>query len=234
MKLPQRPAAFITSATTGEIALRRAAAAAARQRGWPVPRIYAAGQDDEDATIRRLAAAIAAGQHDALLMTVPRDPAAIAGLLQACTRHGVAVTFMPALMASQPAAAVLAAPKAAGAVPGEPRPRARAGEATAGPAAAHGESWDVLARARLEALAGLFPDWLIWLDRRGWHARRREAFLQSYRPGAPAFHVRAESAADLAAQLCWQQAADQHAPDGCQASVLPPPPWAHQAAAGLR
>jgi hypothetical protein len=88
------------------------------------------------------------------------------------------------------------------------------------------ESWDVLAQARLEALAGLFPEWRIWLDRNGWHARRRgDSFLQGYRPGAPAFHVRADNALDLAAQICWQQAADEHAPDGCQASIHPPPPW---------
>ena len=35
--------------------------------------------------------------------------------------------------------------------------------------------------------------------------------------GAPAFHVSAGNAIDLAAQLCWQQAAEDHAPDGCQA-----------------
>jgi hypothetical protein len=89
-----------------------------------------------------------------------------------------------------------------------------------------GESWDVLARARLEALAGLFPDWRVWLDPHGWHARRRgDSFLQGYRSGAPAFHVSADNALDLAAQICWQQAADEHAPDGCQARMHPPPPW---------
>jgi hypothetical protein len=63
-----------------------------------------------------------------------------------------------------------------------------------------------------------------------WHARRRgEGFVQGYRPGAPAFCVHAETAAGLAAQLRWQQAADDHAPDGCRARILPPPPWGHPA-----
>jgi hypothetical protein len=67
-------------------------------------------------------------------------------------------------------------------------------------------------------LSGLFPDWRIWMDNRGWHARRRQSpYLQISRSGAPAYCVRADSPADLAAQLCWQQAADRHAPDGCPA-----------------
>jgi hypothetical protein len=35
----------------------------------------------------------------------------------------------------------------------------------------------------------------------------------------PAFHVSAQTALDLAAQLCWQQAAGNYTPDGCQAST---------------
>jgi hypothetical protein len=77
------------------------------------------------------------------------------------------------------------------------------------------EPWDVLPRARLEALAALYPDWRIWLDQHGWHARRRDGYLQDYRPGAPAFSVHAGTATGLAAQLRWQQAADAHAPYGC-------------------
>jgi hypothetical protein len=78
------------------------------------------------------------------------------------------------------------------------------------------EVWGVLARARIEALSALFPAWRIWLDRAGWHARRRDAmYLQIRQEGAPAFSVHADSPTDLAAQLCWQQAADRHAPDGC-------------------
>ena len=53
--------------------------------------------------------------------------------------------------------------------------------------------------------ASLAPG-LIWLDNLGWHARRRGAHLQVYRPGAPAVHVRAD-------QLCWHQAPAGHAAD---------------------
>jgi hypothetical protein len=99
---------------------------------------------------------------------------------------------------------------------------------------AHGraaEAWDVLARARLEALTALFPGWRIWLDRAGWHARRRsDGYLQAYQAGAPVFHVRAANALDLAAELCWQEAADQHAPEGCPTSTSSPP-WGGLAAA---
>lgn len=82
------------------------------------------------------------------------------------------------------------------------------------------EPWSVLARARLEALAQIYPRWRIWLDEHGWHARRRgEGFLQGYRSGTPVFCVHADTAIGLAAQLCWQQAADTHTPDGCHASA---------------
>jgi len=88
-----------------------------------------------------------------------------------------------------------------------------------------GESWGVLARARVEALARLFPGWRIWLDHAGWHARRRDvSYLQLRHDGAPAFSVHADNSVDLAAQLCWQQAADQHAPDGCMARQPGQPP----------
>ena len=36
-------------------------------------------------------------------------------------------------------------------------------------------------------------------------------------PGAPAFCVHAGGPAELAAQIHWQQAADEHAPAGCSA-----------------
>jgi hypothetical protein len=86
----------------------------------------------------------------------------------------------------------------------------------------------MLARTRLEALAEIYPAWRIWLDQHGWHARRRgSGFVQGYRPGAPVFYVHADTATELAAQLCWQHAADAHAPEGCQARILPPPPWGH-------
>jgi hypothetical protein len=73
----------------------------------------------------------------------------------------------------------------------------------------------VLTEAGVDALTELFPDWRVWADEHGWHARRRGSYLQSFRLGAPSFCVHASSAADLAAQLRWQQAADLHAPFGC-------------------
>ena len=85
-------------------------------------------------------------------------------------------------------------------------------------------------RAALEALAEIYPDWRIWLDEHGWHARRRgEGFVQGYRPGAPVFCVHADTATGLAAQLCWQQAAEAHAPEGCRARPASAPPWGHGA-----
>jgi hypothetical protein len=77
----------------------------------------------------------------------------------------------------------------------------------------------ILANAQLEALARLFPDWRIWSDHHGWYARRRsDGFLQVHEPGTPVFCLRAVAATDLAAQLCWQQAADER----CQVSVAAP------------
>jgi hypothetical protein len=191
---------------------------AARQRRWPAPKIYAeTGEDGEDGqALARLERAITAGRHDAVLMPPPGDPSHLMRLLMHCTRHGVTVTFVAAQVPAPRAPVTPVTPAVAAAANDSrqaahpPRPR---------------ESWDVLARARLEALAGLFPDWRVWLDRNGWHARRREGFLQGYRPGAPVFSVSADTATDLAAQLCWQQAADAHAPDGCHASIMAPPPW---------
>lgn len=91
------------------------------------------------------------------------------------------------------------------------------GEVPPGPGP--GEHRSVLTRAQVEALIALFPDWRIWLDDNGWHARRRiDMYLQSYGRGVPTFSVHAGSAIELAAQLRWQQAADIHAPAGCTAS----------------
>ncbi|MGH3272869.1 MAG: hypothetical protein ACRDNZ_00900 [Streptosporangiaceae bacterium] len=96
------------------------------------------------------------------------------------------------------------------------------------PALVRLESWSILVRTHLAALEETCPDWRIWVDQQGWHARRRgEGFVQGYRAGAPVFCVHADTAVGLAAQLCWQQAADTHAPEGCNASALPPPPWGH-------
>jgi hypothetical protein len=214
MTSPRHPAAYIR--IPGAWA-RHTMMQEARQRGWPAPEIYA---EDERAAGRsygpaldRLEAAIVTGRHDALLIAAPDDPGLLMRLLSHCTKHGVAVSFLPGPAAS-----------ASGAAPAPASEAAEAAEAAPG-IAQPSESWDVLAQARLEALAGLFPDWRIWLDRSGWHARRRDSFVQGYRPGAPAFHVRAANALDLAAQVCWQQAAEAYTPDGCQASMLSPPPW---------
>ncbi len=198
MTSPRHPAAYLRSAGAWAT---HAMMDEARRRGWPAPEIYAEDERAADGTygpaLQRLEAAIVAGRHDALLMAAPADPSLLMRLLSHCTKHGAAVSFLPG------------------------------GQAVAAPLSItpSSESWDVLAQARLEALAALFPEWRIWLDRSGWHARRRDSFVQVYRPGAPAFHVRAANALDLAAQLCWQQAAEAHTPDGCQASMLCPPPW---------
>jgi hypothetical protein len=214
MTSPRHPAAYMR--IPGAWA-RHTMMQEAHQRGWSAPEIYA---EDEHAAggsygpaLDRLEAAIVTGRHDALLIAAPGDPGLLMRLLSHCTKHGVAVSFLPGPAAS-----------ASGAAPAPAGEEAEAAEAAPG-IAQPSESWDVLAQARLEALAGLFPDWRIWLDRSGWHARRRDSFVQGYRPGAPAFHVRAANALDLAAQLCWQQAAETHTPDGCQASMLSPPPW---------
>ena len=74
----------------------------------------------------------------------------------------------------------------------------------------------VLAEACVEALGEVFPAWRIWADPgTGWHACRRGGFIQDYHQGAPAFSVHARTAAQLAVQLRWQEAADVHAPFGC-------------------
>jgi hypothetical protein len=175
-------------------------------RGWPAPEIYAEDSSTADGcygpALDRLEAAITAGRYDALLIAAPADPGRLMRLLSRCTRHGVSVSFLPGPASS-----------AAGAE------AATAASATVRSAAAATEIWDVLAHAQLEALARLFPDWTVWVDRRGWHARRRGKFLQRYHPGAPAFHVNAETALDLAGRLCWQQTAESHAADGTAAAT---------------
>jgi hypothetical protein len=171
----------------------------ARQRGWPAPVIYAEDSSAEDNRpgeasgspgLARLAAAISAGRHDALLIPglamITRAPVQLMTILSRCSAHGVAVQFC-----STPAAG-----------PGNPPPAVSSAE--------------ILAQAAIEALSALFADWRIWADEHGWHARRRgHVYLQDYHPGAPAFCVHAGNSVDLAAQLRWQQAADTHVPAGC-------------------
>jgi len=205
-----RPAAYIRAAGDDHDALawqRQAVGEGSRERGWPPPKVYA--EDDADLAagrapeLARLAAAIEAGRHDALLIT---EPGAVFGtaphlidLLGRCSRAGVTVGFLlPPALAGPPVMQAVAA-----AAPDRP------------PILAAREDWAVLARARLEALTSLFPQWQIWLDHAGWHARRTGAYVQNRHHGAPAYCVHAPTPTHLAAQLCWQQAADQHAPDGC-------------------
>jgi hypothetical protein len=159
-----RPAAYIHAARGDRHPLswqRQAVADCSRQRGWPPPVIYA--EDDTDLPDRyapelaRLAAAIEAGRHDALLVTGTADllgtDGRLTGLLSRCSRNGVTVTFV-----LPPPLAGLPVMNAAPAAPAPATPTVLLAR----------EAWAVLARARLEALTGLFPEWRIWLD----HARR--------------------------------------------------------------
>ncbi len=211
-----RPAAYVR-AGRGDAALawqREAVAEGARQRGWPPPTVYVEDKadlaDGLAPALARLEGAIEAGRHDALLIT---DPGAVngtathlMGLLFRCTRNGVVVGFLlPPAVSDTPVMSLRRAARSPAAEDVLPFPVRR-------------EAWGVLARARIDALSGLFPGWRIWLDQHGWHARRREAvYLQVCQEGVPAFSVHADSSASLAMQLCWQQAADRHAPDGCSA-----------------
>jgi len=204
-----RPAAYIR-AGRGDADLarhREAVAEGARQRGWPRPTLYIEKPADVDRgrapALARLESAIEVSRHDALLITDPGAAAGQAthlmGLLYRCTRNGVSVGFLlPAapqsdVMSLRPAAR----PEVPSALPFPVRRR---------------EAWGALTRARIGALTELFPDWRIWLDERGWHARRREAvYLQGLEPGVPAFSVHAETSTELAKQLYGQQAADRNA-----------------------
>ena len=203
MTTPRQPAAYIRAAPGSKQAAsqaRQAVADTARQRGWPAPAVYA-DQDGpagpEGTSLAQLEAAIVAGRHDALMLAgqgVVGDggPVLIARLLMACTKNGVAVELLPPALGTAGGAAP---PKFAARLSGRPRP--------------HHQRPAVLVRLRVDALAGLFPDWRIWFDDHGWHARRRTGvFLQEYRPGSPAFCVHSVSEIDLAVQLRDQEKAD--------------------------
>jgi hypothetical protein len=191
---PRYPAAYLRSGSEfGEMTMNRAAA----ELGWPEPDLYAdlPGSSAPGAALQELTDAIAAGRHDGLLLPTPRSgEAAIWRLLASCARTGVAVSF------------ILSADDS-GRRQGLASGRTARGKS--------GEPAGTLMSASLEALGQVFPTWRIWHDRHGWHARRREGHIQLFRPGAPAFYVRAGDATSLAAQLCWQQAAETYTPDGC-------------------
>ena len=95
--LPQRPAAYAPHA--GD---QHGLVAAAAERGWPAPVIYAPGRrTDAGATVGldELELAVSRSRHDALLMPLPGtldNAAPLLRLLLACTRHGVCVCFVPA------------------------------------------------------------------------------------------------------------------------------------------
>jgi hypothetical protein len=209
---PRRPAAYLKR-TAGARALvgPDQMTLAARQRGWPPPVVYADGGGlDPGPELRRLAAAITAGRHDALLLAEPEvlgRPVPLMRLLARCAQEGVTVVVVP------PTA--LAAPGLAFPAPSPPPEEQRS----------------ALEHAGLAALQEIYPGWRIWLDQHGWHARRRdEGFLQALHSGAPVFSVHAATAAGLAVQLCGQQAADGCAP--AEASVAPPLPPGRCDAAG--
>jgi hypothetical protein len=209
-----RPAAYIrTTREAADLAHQRQAVADdAAQRGWPVPCIYLEHHADVAAgrapALGALAAAVEAGRHDALLITKPTVPLTqLMSLLMRCTRHGVTVGLLLPPASGQPERATEPVP------PGQPE-RATEAPATA-PPPGRADRAALLVRAQSDALCGLFPAWRIWHDEHGWHARRRSPFLESHGRGAPSYSVHAPGPAQLAAQLCWQQAADEHAPNGC-------------------
>ena len=207
-----RRAAYIHAAPdeAGLDRQREAVAEGARQCGWPPPAVYAKDAaelaDGCAPALARLEAAIEISGHDALLITDPGVVTGTArhlmGLLLRCTRHGVVVGFL--LPAAAPRARVMSLRRPA---------RGRPAPEDVLPFPVQREAWGLLASTGVEALSELFPGWRIWLDRHGWHGRRRDAvYLQICRDGVPAFAVHADTATSLALQLCWQHAADCHAP----------------------
>ena len=157
------------------------------------------------AALARLAAAVEAGRHDALLIT---DPGAVTGaatyligLLHRCARNGVVVGFLvPPAPGASPATATAPA--------GQVKPRDRWPSATGGcshtPASRRCPGCSRTGGSGSTSAAGT-------------PAAGQTPYMQVSSEGAPAYSVHAGSPTDLAAQLCWQQAADRHAPGGCAA-----------------
>jgi hypothetical protein len=95
MNPPKYPAAYLTaSSVRGQADVSMAA----RQRGWPEPDVYADRPDagNPGPALTELAAAVAAGRHDGLLLAMPTAAdSATMRLLASCTKHGVRVSFIP-------------------------------------------------------------------------------------------------------------------------------------------
>lgn len=87
-----RPAAYLRIA---DPVGHRAVTEAARQRGWPDPVLYTETQRDTPGSgtvLDRLVGAVAAGQHNAVLISGQfAGPEPLAPLLRACADHGVPV-----------------------------------------------------------------------------------------------------------------------------------------------
>ena len=220
---PKCPAAYIRIAAgpgaPTPAQQRNAILEAARQRSWPEPSVYADDgpglADGYGPALDVLSAAIAAGRHDAVIMpaagVISSSPALMMAFLFRCSHHGVVPEFLSPPGAND----FLMRPPPAGRDP-QPFPQPADLDSRPCPPPQVSTRADVLTSAGVEALSELFADWRIWTDDHGWHARRRsDGYMQVYQHGAPAFCVHAVSAAELAAQLRWQQAADIHAPAGC-------------------
>lgn len=97
MAAPRHPAAYLCHGPGMPATTRRQELMlAARQRGWPAPDVYSEPDAVEyGAALDALEAAIAAGRHDAVLMTAPASPAPLMRLLSRCTKLGVMVSFLP-------------------------------------------------------------------------------------------------------------------------------------------
>jgi hypothetical protein len=166
----------------------------ARDRGWPEPEIYAdaAGPAGPGGLVDLIVSVASGRRYELLLAVLDHSDPVLGQLLTDCARLGTAVSLR-----SEHGPSAVAGGYGWSAIGSEQGPE-------------RGEPGSTLELARLEALTSVFPRWQVWRDHSGWHARRRGARVQSCRDGAPAFHVHAGTATELAAQLCWQHHADTH------------------------
>jgi hypothetical protein len=56
-----------------------------------------------------------------------------------------------------------------------------------------------------------YPDWYVWRDATGWHARRRGNFREVHRPGAPLYSIHEFDPALLCERLHQQEQLDEAA-----------------------